>query len=216
MIPEIQPEDLKRKEMLFKPIPEGQTYTTCLVRRRKSKSGKHRFYIYDSQDQLQIAAECDIYNDCYFTISLDAIEFNDSSPFTIGKLTHRRYDTYYYGEILQNNAFHKNMTIKYLSSNAKKGRGRKMEISFEPGFGPEERLVQSDTFNETFKTLFPDLSEKMQKSSKNFFIFSEKGRHCFSLAKIYKDEFHLAISNPLSIFDGFLIALSTFHILKNE
>lgn len=213
----LQPEDIKRKNMLFEVIPADQIYTTCLVRRRKTKSGKHRYYIYDSNDQLLISAECDIYNDCFFTISLDSSDFNKGSPYIIAKLTHRRFDTYYFSEIVKDNAFIKNMTIKYLTYNQKKDhKKRHLQIEFEPDLGPQNKFIQADDFDATFRACFPEMYEKIEKSSKNFVIQTENGKLCFSFAKIFKDEFHLAISNPLSIFDGFLVALSTFHILKNE
>lgn len=213
---ELQPEDIKRKNILFETIPNGQIYTTCLVRRRKSKSGKDRYYIYDSNDLLLVAAECDNYNDCFFTISLDAIDFSKSSPYIIAKLTHRRFDTYYFSEIVQNGMLQRNMTIKYLSYNQKKNKTRKFNIDFEPDFGTQEPIIQADDFDSTFKAFFPDMYGKIDKSSKNFIVQTGEGNLCFSFAKMFKDEFHLAISNPLSILDGFIIALSTFHILKNE
>lgn len=213
---ELRPEDIKRRDEVCKKIPEGEMYTTCLIRRRKTKSGKDRFYIYNSNDQLEIAAECDIYKDCNFTVSLESIEFSKESPYKIAELIHRRYDTFYFAQVFQGGTFQKYMVIKFLSHYQKKSRKRKIQIEFEPISGINEILIQADDFNESYRSYFPDLCDKIESSSKNFLITSEKGNLCFSLAKMYKDEFHLAISSPLSILDGFLIALSTFHILKNE
>ena len=43
-----------------------------------------------------------------------------------------------------------------------------------------------------------------------------KKSHCFSLAKQYEDEFHFTVSYPLSIFQGFCIAISLFQKVKHE
>ncbi|OHT11959.1 hypothetical protein TRFO_18330 [Tritrichomonas foetus] len=64
-----------------------------------------------------------------------------------------------------------------------------------------------------FHRLFPSVS--YVESKKNV-LFMVKKNHCFSLVKQFEDEYYFTVSYPLSIFQGFCIAASLFHKVKNE
>ena len=75
----------------------------------------------------------------------------------------------------------------------------------------DDSIVQRDFAN--FVKLFPGV--RMVESKKNI-LLCVKRSHCFSMAKVDEDEWHVAISFPLSIFQGFAIALSLFGKTQQE
>jgi hypothetical protein len=70
-------------------------------------------------------------------------------------------------------------------------------------------------FREKIAEKFPELAQATIKSMKNFCL-GWNGEHRISFSKIADDEFHLAVTGPMSVFDGFCFGLSTFFICPNE
>ncbi|OHT01017.1 hypothetical protein TRFO_07685 [Tritrichomonas foetus] len=210
-------EEKEQKQFLTEPLRENHTYTSFLVRREKTKSGLPRYYIYNEDNKLLVAAECKVHNDTYYHISLESKEFDKTSPQIIGKILNRRYDSHYIGYRIEEGNNIPYLDIKYLRHYEKKTNERIMELKFPPGNDQLSNLiiVQSSDFMAEFKNKFPDYADKVSDSEKNFYL-KAGDNHVFSFGKIYEDEYHFAVSHPLTILHGFYIALSTFIKLKDE
>ena len=213
---ELSPDEKAQKAKLTEPIAEGETYTNIVVKRDKTKSGYTRYYMYENNNLL-IAAECHIHNNNYkYYISLESKAFAKNSPQIIGICSIQHFDRDYQCFKVENGNETLCMKIKYVPRYQRKGPNRIMELIFPKEMQNTPEVGQSSDFMTDYKAKFPENAEKVQKkSSKNFFL-KIGDRHCFSFAKLFDDEYHFAISNPFSILDGFLIALSTFHMTNEE
>jgi hypothetical protein len=72
-------------------------------------------------------------------------------------------------------------------------------------------IVQFDFAN--YHRFFPT---RQVKGSKRDVLLCVQKKHCFSMAKRESDVFYFAVSFPLSIFQGFCIALSDFHEIRQS
>jgi hypothetical protein len=77
--------------------------------------------------------------------------------------------------------------------------------------GIEGPLIKQYLFQKNYAKFFP---QRQVMDSKRNVLFCLNRKHCFSMAKREGDVFYFAVSHPLSIFQGFCIALSEFHEIK--
>lgn len=203
------PEDQTRKEKLLAQIKKDERFDATIIRRKKSKSGNPRYYIYNDEEQLQIASEMfSTFQHFDYNISLESNNFDESNPLTFAKLSLPRYDRIYSAYLFGKEQPVSLFTIKYLLYYEKKSSDRQLLFSFDENYKHGE-IFQSPCFLESYRDFFPDIAPQVHKSQKNL-LLTMNGKHAFSVAKIYNNEYRMSVSYPLSILDGFLIALSTF------
>jgi hypothetical protein len=212
--------DAKRQKLL-QPLQFGTTYVGTVARKVKTKSGSRRYYVYDENENLEMAAECHRLGELKFYIALGSTDFSltDNDRLVAVMSRHKEGGVY---TVRLRGAFFENkedcggvegkyLTIEYLSKGQKKGRcSRSLRFSRANGIS----LEQYD-FREKIVEKFPDVALKAIKSTKNF-ILGWNQEHRISFAKMAKDEFHLAVTGPMCVFDGFCLALSTFFICAYE
>lgn len=219
--PQLSVKELNRKRQVMTPLNIGTTFIGIFTRRKKTKSGLKRFYLYTSDQQtLVIASEFHFYGDSYHRISLSSTNFIPSDDHCVGQLILKEYSSTFLGKLnhfTDTSKQEDSVRIKYSREYEKvdKTLPREIEVTILPHVDSDEEddySIKQMSFS-FFSKLYPDVN--FQPSKKNV-LFLVKKNHCFSLAKQYKDEFFFAVSYPLSIFQGFCIAASLFQKPKNE
>jgi hypothetical protein len=201
------------------PLPPSETYTGIFSRKKKTKSGHPRFYLFTSTDDLAIAAECHSSGDLRVSIALGSVNFSESSnPLHLGMMNRGKDSPIYFVTLCDDHGEPQTvLTVRYLCRWEKRGldRSRVMVVTpFEDGVAKQE-LQQLD-FRENIGKIFPKMECDAEKSIKNFFLGTADGAHQFSFAKIAEDEYQFAVSGGLSVFQGFAIAVSTFYKTRRE
>lgn len=229
MDPEQSPlteDEITKLKTLFAPLTDGQksSFQGIVTRMDPSKGGKPRIYLYTEEPhELLLASENRSYNDLDFPISLSSKSFSHKSIRYIGRLHCHKYDAIYKCEI--NPGFSRSIIdvdpmhdqgikIKYKRASERTLRVRQMTVSWDPKVNDDEApLLQAD-FQE-FHEKFPNITTIA--SEKNFYLVNKETlQPCFALAKTDDNEFFFYVAGPLSIFEGFCIASSTFHRVRGE
>ena len=190
--PQLTVKELNRKRQVMTPLNFGTTFIGIFTRRKKTKSGKKRFYLYTSDQQsLVLASEFHFYGDSFHRISISSTNFIPSDDHCVGQLILKEYSSAFLGK------------LNHFTDQSRQ------EDSIRIRYSREYEKVDETLPHEIEVTILPhvDTDEEDDYSIK---------QAPFSLAKQYKDEFFFAVSYPLSIFQGFCIAASLFQKLKNE
>jgi hypothetical protein len=208
-----------RRDRLCYPLPTSQTYTGIFTRKEKSKSGHLRYYLYSESDEIELAAEFHDSGTLYFPIAMGSVNFTDlNNPLYLGEMSREKESNTYIVNLRGNqNEQIKVLSVRYLCRWEKRPLdcSRIMVVRpFENG-EPKSEVVQWD-FRENIKNVFPKMECDAEKSAKNFYLGGGDGTHQFSFAKVAEDEYHFGVSGGLSIFQGFAIAVSTFHKTRHE
>lgn len=213
--------ELNRKRQVMTPLNFGTTFVGIFTRRKKTKSGLKRYYLYTSdKNKLVIASEFHFFGDSYHRISLSSTNFIPSDDHCVGQLYLKEYSASFLGKInhfTDSTKQEDSIRIRYSREYEKVDDTlpREVEVTILPHAdtdADDDYTIKQAPFS-LFPELYPDINYK--DSKKNLLLLVKKD-HCFSLAKEYKDEFFFAVSYPLSIFQGFCIAASLFQKLKNE
>lgn len=224
IFPDLIHNEVTRKQRIMGPILDRSSFSGVFVRKRETKSGLPRFYLYNQDlESLVLAAEAHHHGDTVFRISLSSTAFVPKDPHSLGSLYNKEYSPWYIGKqlsFINTGREQETIGIKYLRKYERKDQIKKMSIIFLPEdeyyYSDSEEEDQTEIKQVDFK-LFPKYisSIKAKSSSKNV-LFLQNQRHVFSFGKIDDDEYYLTVSNPLSIFQGFCIALSLFKKIQNE
>ncbi|EAX89522.1 hypothetical protein TVAG_372340 [Trichomonas vaginalis G3] len=200
------------KEDLFQPRKER--FTAIMTRRKKSKSGKPRYYLYTMDNQnLIICSEYHVNTTIPFRISQNISDFNPESESYLGKIEHSELSNKY--TIFKKDGSENKIKIATtrfeLKFHKTTNHDREMDITLYSD-NEEPIPVNREEFNK-IKELYPDL--EFIQSMQNIY-FKYEGKHCLSLVQIHPDEFLLDIDAPFSIFSGFASSLTTMVKIKGE
>lgn len=224
IFPDLIPEELARKQRILGFQLDNSSFSGIFVRRRETKSGLPRFYLYSLDlGTLILAAEAHHYGDTMFRISLSSTTFVPKDPHCLGTLINKEYSPWYIGKqvsLYNTGREQETIGIKYLRKYERTVPFRQMSIIILPDdeyyYSDSEEEDQAQIIQIDF-AMFPKYNSAIntQKSNKNVLLTQNK-RHVFSLAKTSEDEFYFTASSPLSIFQCFCIALSVFKNIQNE
>jgi hypothetical protein len=201
-------------------LPLGVTHTGLFVRREKSKGGYPRFYLYNDSEDLELAAECHGAGDLKFHIARGSCNFQPTdNELYLGDVDRAKDGVVYHCRLRAGlDEPVKVMDVRYLTRYQKKANDNSRYILVTQFEGAEESapLAQLD-FAPSFRETFPVQAANYRLSIRNFFLATANGTgHQFSLGKMDEDEFHFAVSGPLSIFKGFCIALTALYNVARE
>lgn len=186
-------------EELKAQLPEGMTKVFRFARRTRTMGGSPRMYLYDENcEKLLIAAQRNKVGPCHYMISKVSTSFESDDPNYLG-ICNYSTSSHTFTEVGPDG---KTIIFKLSFSGhdrkQKFNRALHLEIPYLEGEIVQEELSKADE-------MFPDF--EFVESEKNF-IFTLNGNHLFSFLKVNKDEARFSISSPLSIYDGFKIAIA--------
>ena len=218
--PPFSNKEINRKRQVMSPLNIGSSFIGIFTRRSVTKSGFPRFYVYTlDQNDLVIASELHYYRDLCHRISLSSTNFELNDRYSIGQLKRKEFSPSFIGKLnhFTDNSRNEDSIQIRVGRKFEKETDNFKEIDItilphSPNQIEDDFSIVQRPFT-SFSKLFPDV--KFIESKKNV-LFMVKKSHCFSLAKQYEDEFHFTVSYPLSIFQGFCIAISLFQKVKHE
>jgi len=207
--------DIVEKQKKYNIIPQNTTISGILSRRKNTKGGIPRFYVFSDQDKLLISCEAHIDHTILFRISGSSLVYEKAHPHYLGKLVLQPNSNIYEGFIpnLANPQLKSSIIqIKYLRDFERNTGERQMIVVTSDAEQKQQFKLDQKEFS-SIRKIYPDI--KIEPSEKNFYLEYE-GKHCFSLSKQFDDEYHISIAHPLSLFTGFCLALSTFQKVSGE
>ena len=194
-------------------VPFTEEFRAVLSRRKKSKGGTPRYYLYtqDSRQDLIIAAESYPTYKILFRISASGKEFEKTSEFYLGKIEHNEnrpdYDIYF---CPHNGQKQRVLNVRYFRQYEKDTKERKFQITLI--HDGQEETIEMEDFS-TFHNDFPRIETR--ESYQNFY-FKYKGKLAFAIYQIEDDEFQIIANEPFNIFLTFAIACTTMVYVKSE
>lgn len=213
-------DDLEKKKALMSALEDEVVFRGSFVRRSKTKSGHTRYYLYtEDMNDLIIASQVNQRsNKVRAYISIDANEFEERECDTyIGKCENPhlspKFFLEYYDKLTKK--YKDVMQVRYLRyyEKEKGDDNRKVKLRVMPRDKSTPEIADQADFATLFPQKFPEI--KYTESVSNLY-FEKDGKFVFALAKLFDDEFFISISNPLSVVEGFSIAISTFYSVHNE
>ena len=193
-------------------VPFTEEFRAVLSRRKKSKGGTPRYYLYtqDSRQDLIIAAESYPTNKILFRISASGKEFEKDSKFYLGKIEHGEHNPEYDVYFCPQSGKKRLLNIRYFRTYERDTKERKFQITMLND-GQEELLEMEEFAN--FHQDFPKIETR--ESYQNFY-FKYKGKLAFAIYQIEEDEFQIIADEPFNIFMAFAIACTTMVYVKSE
>lgn len=186
---------------IFDPIDENRIFQSSFIRKKKTKNGPTKYYLY-SEDQQDLMLVATIDTTCCFIITQDALNISRKSEYFVGEIVGNRSELTYKGIDLKGK---EQISITFMNNKDKKGnlffKHVKVQIP-----GDYEILQRQPSYVNGVYVL--NFTETVIPSKKNF-ILDYHCDSCFSLGKLYEDEHLFIVKNPFSIFQGFCIAIAS-------
>lgn len=178
------------------PIEKGKVIEAIFVRRKKTKSGTMKFYLYDENDNSLFLS-----SDVNSTVSLSSNDFNRDGMFFCGTFVKDDNNSYGYSH-------HHNLeaNIQKKSVNIEDTYFEVSTITLRDGQILHQKVPKR--ISGTWVLSFPRIG---QESIKNLILLSDEENTSLVFEKIHEDEFYMSICYPLSIFQAFCIALSRMY-----
>ena len=198
---------------VFRRLEIGEEFSGAVTLNMKSKRSLHpRAYLYTSDETLMMVAENRGKNRNSFRVARKAIDFDTDRSEIIGKCGRGIVSGTW--KITRAGEENPSVVAEYLRRMQKKSSRRIVNVTIKDGES-ELALTQED-----FKAAYPQLvgaeNEPVPNSKRNF-VLTDSGRLVFAFAEMSEDdEFQLKVAAPLSIFEGFCLALTTFFLISNE
>lgn len=190
----------------FDPI---NNFLGIFSKRSKTKSGYPRFYLYsENKNKLILSAESHVFKNARYEISNNSNDFTENSNYYLGRLINHLDQDLCFAKSkisINSNEIKKNLIIKFSKNDQK--------INFLPNDFPNFLLdqIKFSDFNLFFQ-LFPNFLN-IENSNRNI-LLTFNNICCFTFAQINKDEYFFYVSKPLSLFQGFCIAISIIRKIK--
>ena len=140
---------------------------------------------------------------CY-DISRNAQQIEKSDPYFCGTLTGNNSNLSYLGTSFSGTQL---ITIQYRKSNEP---FRCFSVSLPPDFQVVQREPQM--VNGAYQLHLPYTGLPSEKN----FMMDYENDYCIIFEKLQEEEFYFSIRYPLSVFQGFCIALSTMNKFSSE
>ena len=198
---------------VFRRLEIGEEFSGTVTLNMKPKRSIHpRVYLYTSDEALMMMAENRGRNQNSFRVARNAINFDRDRSEIIGKCKRAIISGTW--KIRRTGEEHPSVVAKYWKRMKKRSSRRVVDVTVKDGES-EVSLTQED-----FKVMYPQLvgseSEPLAHSQRNF-VLTDNGRLVFAFAEMSEDDdFQLKVAAPLSIFEGFCLALTTFFLVPNE
>lgn len=205
---------------LMAPIPEGTTFNGIFTRRDKTKLGSSIYYLYSQDSENLLLAATPIGSSKHYVISTSSTEIKEGSEFHVASsevsgLAYTFYD----------HAHKPVIKVIHKSLSEKKGLLLQIEIQLfnenhEPIEDETKKVVQrlpkkENGVNVLRMPSIPIPGMTMKPSEKNL-ILEYKNEISLAFQKMEDDEFYLAIRSPLSILQGYCVALAMMHRFVTE
>lgn len=204
------------KAQILSPCSQDEQFVGIFVRKRKTKSGKPRYYLYDKPNEDLILC-ADEETPTKYVISQSSTDISESNEFFVGNLIGNKKDCQWIGYDCTDTEVsppREQIRITYAKASDKKQETfRQVSVVVHP----EIKLPQKLPIKIGNKYLMrsPAGIDGIP-SQKNMIIESPEGSSAIVFQKCTDQEFYLAVKKPCSIFQGFCMALSTLKKFGKE
>ena len=192
---------------LISPVEIGDEFNGYFTRRKKTKKGYLQYYLY-SIDSENLILSGILENQKSFEISLSALDFSqDSKNFVSTSIIQKQSCVF----LDKHKRPFLNIETHPVGEKAKICKGVTVRFYNKEGElinSPESDLIsqrEPQLEGDVYVLRFPKFAGI---SSEKNIILDYKGQYCFVFEKMEKDEFYIAVRYPLSITQGFAIALT--------
>lgn len=188
------------KEQIFKPIPKGIPFRASFVRKAKTKNGDTKYYLYteDQQDLLLVSSKI---SSSTYVITQDSLDVSTTNEKFMGHIV---YNSTHISFLCSDQQEEEQIYINYKKGPKEWGKYREIIIKL-----PNEEIQieqrKPTKCGKTYSLMFPVDCEMSKKN----LILEYKSEFCLVFGKMDEEEFVFIVRHPLSIFQGFCVAIST-------
>lgn len=194
------------RDIVFQQFKNTFDFVGVFVRRKNSKN-KTCYYLYteDEENLLLCACESGQYG---YEISRNAKNISKLDPYFCGTLQANKSSLTYQGIDYKGAEL---INIKYKRRSERKEPFRQLSATMPPDIQLLQR--EPEYINGSWILRFPTLDGI---SSKKNFMMDFEDDFCISFEKIHDEEFCFFIRKPLTLFQGFCLALSVMKSFSKE
>lgn len=196
----------KSRDIVFQQCKDTYEFEGVFVRRKNNKN-KTYYYLYteDEENLLLCACESGQYG---YDISRNAKNISKVDPYFCGTLQGNNSSLIYQGLDFKGE---EHVNIKFKRQSERKEPFRQLSATIPPNIQILQREPQY--IKGSWVLRFPTIDGI---SSEKNFMMDYNDDYCFSFEKIHEEEFCFLLRNPLTLFQGFCLALSVMRRFRKE